>query len=424
MVERLKQNPGLLLRVLLIFGLLALAFRIFSLGMADAENLSSQERALQWRPHHALALFLLAEQQVKNPELHDEARKNAIAALLAYPLDGRPYRVLGQLAEIEKSPDRAVELFQKAVLYSPRDIESHLWLMNYSLRTENAEAAVLHIDRMLRTRPDLVPQLTPTIAGLAGNPGSQDVLIRYLAKKPLWRTHATNAMTTYKDAGQLYAVFFNKLAKSDGGLSEAEQQAWLNALNQSQQWSLAYLSWAAQLPEDRQLELGNLFNGSFEREPLGSDFDWKFDHVPGAVIDRVSREGVVGELALRINFEDRRVPFSHVKQILVLPPSRYHLSGKVLAEDLRSEIGLVWSAQCLGKGDAVLAQSEPMKGRDQDWRAFSVDFEVPRNDCPAQSLILKLPARVDSEQEIGGTIWFDGLRIQKIQGFAEQKTNK
>ncbi len=423
MVDSSKRNPGFVLQTLLIALLIGLAWRVFSLGMADAESRNSPDHALQWRAKHSSALFLLAEQQVKSPATYNEAEKNALAALHAYPLEGRAYRVLGQLAEAKKKPEQAYELFRRAVRYSPRDIESHLWLMNHALQTENADAAVFHLDRMLRIRIDLLPQLAPTIAGLAAHPSSQTILIRYLAKRPTWREQAIGWIATRKDAGQIYAVFFNRLTKSGGGLSEVEQKAWLNALNQSQQWSLAYLNWAMQLSATRQLELGNLFNGSFEYEPLGGEFDWQFEHIPGAVTDRVFREGAAGELALRVSFDDRRVPFNHVKQTLVLPAGHYRLSGKGLAEDLRSEIGLVWSVKCLGNGDS-LALSEPMKGRSQGWQAFSVDFVVPSNECPAQRLSLMLPTRVASEQEIGGSVWFDGLRIQRIQGFTEQKANK
>ncbi len=423
MAERSIRDRGYIMRTFWILLLVGLAWRIFTLGMADAESRTAPDKALQWRANHAAALFALAEEQVKNPATYREAGENARAALRAYPLEGRAYRILGQLAETEKKPEQAYKFFQKAAWYSPRDIESHLWLMNYSLQTENADAAVFHLDRMLRMRIDLLPQLAPTIAGLAVYQGSQDVLIHCLEKQPVWRTQAIGYIASRTDAGQLYAVFFNRLAKSGNGLNEVEQQAWLNALNQSQQWPLAYLTWAAQLSNSQQLGLGNLFNGSFEHEPLGGEFDWKFEHVPGAVVDRVAHAGADGELALRVSFDDRRVPFNHVKQTLVLPAGRYRLSGIGLADDLRSEIGLVWAVACLGKGN-VVAASEPIKGRSKDWQAFSVDFDVPASGCSAQILWLKLPARAPSEEEIGGTIWFDALRIQRIQGFTEQKANK
>ncbi|MEO6658163.1 MAG: hypothetical protein ABIM73_07810, partial [Arenimonas sp.] len=152
---------------LLVIFLFGLGWRVLSLGLADATSRSSPQKTLQWRPNHPAALFLLAEQQAKTPELHRQAKTNALATLRAYPLEGRAYRVLGQLAEAEKKPQVAFEFYQKAVKYSPRDVQSHLWLLNYSLKAEDAKAAVAHLDAMLRLEKSLMPQLMPMIGGLA-----------------------------------------------------------------------------------------------------------------------------------------------------------------------------------------------------------------------------------------------------------------
>jgi tetratricopeptide (TPR) repeat protein len=420
MANRPKSSAGPALRMLMVLLLIGVAWRVFSLGMADAKSRSAPEQALQWRPQHSSALFFLAEQQVKNPASFEAAKKNAIAALHAYPFEARAYRVLAQAADAEKKPELAFILYQKAVRYAPRDLESHLWLLNYSLRTEDADAAVDHLDKLLRMQIDLLKPLVPTIGGLAVRPSSQTALISSLIKNPNWRTPAMRALLSQQTAASEYALFFNRLSKAGAGLSELEQQAWLIALSHNQDWGLAYLSWANQLPSERQLQLSNVFNGGFEYEPLEAEFDWQFDYVPGASIERAFREGVQGESALRVRFDDQRVSFNSVRQTLVLPAGKYRLSGLGFAEDLRTEIGLVWSVQCMVSGIA-LANSEPWKGRSRDWEEFSMDFEVPASRCPAQWLLLKLPARFPSEQAIGGAVWFDSLRVQKIQGLTELK---
>lgn len=422
MVERLKSAPNFVLRILLLVLLLGVAWRVLSLGLADAKSRSNPEQALQWRPQHSLALFLLAEQQAKNPASHPQARKNALAALRAYPFEGRSYRLLAQIADADKNPEQAREYFEKALRYSPRDLESHLWLLNYSLRTENADAAVYHLDRLLRMQIDLLPPLIPTIAGLAVQSQAQDALIGQMTKNPPWRSPAIKTLMAQQGAAERYAVFVNRLGNAKGGLNETEQQAWLAALNQDQQWSLAYLSWANELPTAKQLELGNLFNGDFEHEPLGGEFDWQFDQIPGSTIELGFRAGAKGKKALRVSFDDRRVPFSSVRQILVLPPGSYRLSGQGLAENLRTDLGLIWSLQCMGS-ELHLADSQAWKGNSSEWQAFSVDFVVPAEQCLAQRLQLKLPARVPSEQSIGGSVWFDAMRIQKIQRLTERNPN-
>ena len=414
MAKPSRLSTQFFLQSLLVIFLFGLGWRVLSLGLADATSRLSPQKALEWRQRHPIALFLLAEQQAKIPALLQQAKQNAFAALRAYPLEGRAYRVLGQLSEAEKKPQAAFELYKKAVHYSPRDVQSHLWLLNYALRTENAATAVAHLDIMLRLQPNLEQQLQPMIGGLAVHPISQASLINVLKEKPPWRSSAINNLLSQPEAAERYGLFFNRLtAATAGGLIEAEQQAWTRALNLSQQWSLSYLNWASQLPAATQLKLGNLFNGSFEDEPLGGEFDWIFESTPGASIDRAYRDGAVGEMALRVSFDDRRVPFSGVRQTLVLPPGHYRLSGQGLPENLRTEVGLVWAVECSG-GNVSLGISEPFKGSSREWQAFSVEFVILIDQCPAQWLRLKLPARVESEQAIGGRIWFDALRIQRI----------
>ena len=414
MAKASRLSTQFILQSLLVIFLFGLGWRVLSLGLADATSRLSPQKALEWRQEHPAALFLLAEQQAKIPALYQQAKQNAFAALRAYPLEGRAYRILGQLADVEKKPQAALELYKKAVHYSPRDVQSHLWLLNYALRTENAEAAVAHLDIMLRLQPNLEQQLQPMIGGLAVHPISQASLIDVLKEKPAWRSSAINNLLSQPEAAERYALFFDRLtAATHGGLIEAEQQAWTRALNLSQQWSLSYLNWASQLPAATQMKLGNLFNGSFEDEPLGGEFDWIFERIPGAIIDRAYRDGAVGEMALRVRFDDRRVPFSGVRQTLVLQPGHYRLSGRGLPDNLRTDLGLVWAVECSG-GNVSLGISEPFKGSSREWQAFSVEFVILIDQCPAQWLRLKLPARVESEQAIGGTVWFDGLRIQRI----------
>jgi len=418
MVDRPVVGKRFAARALIALILMALAWRVLSLGMADAASRATPDQALQWRPHHPAALFKLAEQQVKQPDSRALARENAYASLRAYPFNGRAYRVLAQLAESEKKTEFAYQLYQKAELYSPRDLETRAWLLNHALLGNQVDAAVYQLNLLMRIQPDLQMQLMSVIGELAAIPAAQDALIAELNKNPPWRAPVINALLAQEKASERYAGFFNRLAQTKAGLSDLEQQAWLRALNQGKQWPLAYLSWAVNLPPESQRELGNLFNGGFENEPLGSEFDWQFKPVPGASIDRTFRDGVKGENALRVQFSDRRVLFSHVSQTLVLPSGHYRFSGQALSENLLTERGLVWEIQCLGGGPG-LATSEPWRGNSAQWQTFSIDFDVPVDNCTAQTLTLKLPARVPAEQQISGAAWFDDLRIQKIQRLSE-----
>jgi hypothetical protein len=203
---------------------------------------------------------------------------------------------------------------------------------------------------------------------------------------------------------------FDLLRRSPGGLSTRELSTWLDALISDGQWGPAYLGWVESLSPEASKRIGNIYNGGFELEPSQLGFDWRFGRVPGARISRDQVVGSEGQYALRVDFEDRRVPFHQVRQLLALVPGSYRLHGRVRTDDLRGERGLVWTLRCADNG-RFIAETEPVKGR-HDWHSFDLDLAVPPEKCGGQWLTLRVPARIAAEQRLGGTVWFDDLSIQ------------
>ena len=187
---------------------------------------------------------------------------------------------------------------------------------------------------------------------------------------------------------------------------------WLERLIHDRQWGSAYLTWVAQLPSEKQATIGNVFNGGFDWEPSNNGFGWRFERVAGARIDRAETAGASNTYALRVAFEDQRVPFRNVRQLTALQAGSYRLDGRVRLDSLRTERGLVWSVRCAESGKE-LARSEPFAGN-SPWRPFDVRFEVPTDNCGGQWLELQLPARIPAEQRIGGLVWFDDLKISRV----------
>ncbi|MBW8366841.1 MAG: hypothetical protein K0M70_03155 [Arenimonas sp.] len=71
----------------------------------------------------------------------------------------------------------------------------------------------------------------------------------------------------------------------------------------------------------------------------------------------------------------------------------------------------MWTVTC-ASGGAALGETPPLRGNGP-WRAFEAQFEVPAQDCAAQWLVLRLPARIPAEQRIGGQAWFDAIKITR-----------
>ncbi len=396
------------------FAVLAvLAWHAVSLGMADHYAIRDPARALSWRSQHPEALIRRAEQLAADPAQAAAAQDHAKRALVANPLDGRPYRVLGELAEAAGDREGAVGLYRLAADRSPQDLKSRAWLLDHALATRDPVAAVDHLDALLRLNPSLMPRMLPILTGLASAPPALDPLADHLQRQPPWRTRMlVQVAQNAEDAGAI-APLFDRLRKAPGGLAPPELGAWLDRLAKDGQWGAAYLTWASQLSAERQRSLGNVFNGGFEWEPGIGGFDWRLGRISGARISRLGGEGVTGRVALRVAFEDQRVRFRHVSQLMALAPGRYRLQGRARPDNLRTERGLVWTVACAGDG-AALGETAPLRGNGP-WRDFEAEFVVPGQGCGGQWLTLVLPARIPAEQRIGGRAWFDDMKIVRMK---------
>jgi len=405
--------PEVVKRGLLAALLVLLAFvgwRVATLGLADHYAISDPARALSWRGSHPEALFQHAQRLAGDPAQAAAAARFARLALQANPLDGRPYRVLGR---VETNPQKAVALYRIAAQRAPRDVASHALLIEHYLSQQDFPSVLVHVDSLLRAQPATASQLLALLAQMAVAPEAQQALADTLLAAPPWASTALVHIVRNVPETDAVGVLMERLRKSPGSIDGTVLSAWLDRLTREDRWGQAYLTWVSQLPTDRLNGLGNLYNGGFEWPPGEGGFDWRLGRAPGSRISLATGPGVTGQLALRVAFEDRRVPFNHVQQMLALPPGRYRLTGRERAESLRTERGLVWTVACAAPAGPTLATTVPLRGQ-ANWRDFSVGFEVPAAGCGGQWLTLTLPARIPAEQRIGGVAWFDDMRIARV----------
>lgn len=405
--HRARRSFGM---VVAILGLVFVAWRIISLGVADRYARSDPDRALRWRPDHALALAVRAERYAQSLQWN-LAQVSARAALVSNPLESRAFRVLAQHADALGDTKKAFDLYAITVSHRPRDLISQRWLFNHHVLAGSFESALPHLDAMFRAKPELMASLSEQLSMMATLEQTQPAFARLLSARPPWRDPALNQiLRVSKDIDGLSRLL-QLLSAAPGGLESAFLGRWIDRLIQERRFADAYVQWVGLLPDNQQERIANVFNGDFEWPLLNAGFDWRIDPVEGAHVDVVPTENPRSGHALRISFDDRRVPFQHVRQWLLLSPGAWRLKGRVRADDLRTERGLVWEVRCVGSG-AELAQSEPLRGAFA-WQWFNTDFDVPGEGCDTQELVLSIPARISSEQHIGGVAWFDDILINR-----------
>lgn len=344
------------------------------------------------------------------------AAADGVALLRVAPLSAVTGNVLAEVALARNDPDGAAALYALSAGRDLRDLASHAWLADHHGRHGRYREAMEHLGLLLDVHPALRGEVFPALVGFMAGPDGMEAILELLRDAPAWRRAFLVQAARELERVDPLLELHTRLRTGERPLTQAELAPVVDRMVRDGEARRAWVLFAASLPEDALPLLGNVFNASFEAEPGGMVFDWRFGRVPGALIERVQELDDQGQsiTALRVEFLNRRVPFRHVSQLLVLEPGEYRLHGRVRLESLRSGPGLEWVVQCAEGGRGIAGRSERFRGT-RAWSAFEARVEVPP-DCRAQWLRLQLPARVDSEQQIVGRLWFDGVRISRLQG--------
>ena len=400
-----------LLLAVILLGLCGLAVAI--VAMAVAQPATETPRRPRVTPE--MARFNAWERQLK--EARDEGEFEAVEAaarrtLAEAPLAANALRLLALAAETRGHLEAAERLMERAEERNRADVAVQAWLLKRRLETGRVEEAMEPLDAMLRADPNLLRTLLPVIVELARVPDGARALADLLAREPPWRAMVLREVALRAPDLGAPASLFKAVGTGPRPPSAAELNPYLDRLVAARLYLRAFMEWTKSLPRQRISELSSLNNGSFERVPTGAPFDWKLDPVRGARMEIVSG-GVSGGKALRIEFLNARVPFQHVRQLVLLVPGYYELQGKVRVDRLQTAGSLRWKISCADEPEGASAVGERL-AETQGWDDFVLPFNIPARGCKAQWLTLELAARIPSERQIVGRVWFDGLKIELV----------
>lgn len=384
---------------------LSLAWLLLLRGYADYLARPAPDRALALNSGQPVALMLSAERALSEGRL-DQAQALSMAALSAQPFEGTALRILGAVAELRGDRSRAMALMQKAVATTPRESAAQFWLAINALADKDIDAALQRLDRLLRFEPQVQKQVFPILSVIAVNPIGAGPISRYLASNAPWRPEFVARLISAAESSAALSRLFRAIQAAGGTIAQTELDLFASRLFARQEWPRLRRLLSDMDPGGHSL----LRDGGFDGKGRGPFLGWTIRRVGG--VDILPAAAVQGEnRALRIVFLDRRVPFRHVSQSLLLEPGSYKLNGRARSIDLRTALGLNWVLGCVESG-AVIAQSERLLGT-HDWHSFEVGFVVPDEKCGGQVLTLVLAARIAAEQQAVGEAWFDDLAITR-----------
>jgi hypothetical protein len=432
-----RETTGLRRFRVLILGLLAvfLVWEVTTRGLADYLAESNPKPSLRLRAGNPTAFLSLIETkldeaqeqaskqsspQEESPSFYPagldakgaaQIRRWAEAVLRNDPLNSEALRVLGQLSDGTADENQTRRLMQAAIRRSLRESIAVYYMMQDSYFRRDYEAALRYADVLLRTRPQVVAQVMPLLGEIAESRDGSSKLKQLLATNPPWRGQFFASLPSVITDARTPLEFLLSVRDSRSAPPTAsELSPYVDFLVNHAFYDLAYYTWLQFLPDEQLSKAGHLFNGSFEIEPSGAPFDWRFSQDTGATIKVASRPDDVGKHALFMQFGPGRAEFQGVRQLLMLPPGSYSLRGQYKL-DLASPRGLQWRITCIGGQTEALVDSVLYNGRVPEWTDFDLNFSVPAQNCPAQNLELVSAARSASEEFLTGTAWYDDLLI-------------
>ena len=345
------------------------------------------------------------------PLTRDQLRALTELALTRDPLNARALRILGQIADATSDETRAANFMQAAAHDSIREGMAVYWLMQKSYEKHDYDKSLHNADALLRTRSQVMALVLPTLARIAENPKANNKLANLLAENPPWRRAFFSALPRAISDARTPLELLLAIKDTPTPPVAEDIREYVNFLIEHKFFELAYYTWLQFLPAEQLSKVGLLYNGSFEFTPSGLSFDWMIPSGAGVTTEILPRTDADGDNALSITFEQGRVEFNGVTQLLMLAPGDYDFKGKFKGE-LIGRRGLKWRISCAG-GSAPLAESEMMIGTNPIWKDIEFTFTVPSENCRAQQLRLDLDARMSSEQLVTGEMWIDELQISR-----------
>jgi hypothetical protein len=366
-----------------------------------------------------------------DPKTREEVRSQVREALAHDPLSAHALRLLGQVADAADEDEAAQQLMQAAAQRSQRESVAVFWLMRKAFQRKDYPATIRYADILLRTRPQIVAQVIPTLARIAENKDASGYLKEALGANPPWRgLFFANLLQNITDARTPLDLLLS-IKDTPTPPTVKDLRDYLNLLIKYNFHELAYYVWLQFLPRDQLTRAGLLFNGSFEAKPSGLPFDWVILPGSGVTIEFARKPNEPGQHALLVEFGLGRVDFRGVSQIVMLAPGTYQLKGQYTGQVIGRR-GLEWRILCTGgtagsaeaataaagaapAGPLPLAKSPMVVGSTPDWTDFSVNFTVPETDCRAQQVRLWFDARSASEQLVSGAVWYDRLQIARVE---------
>jgi hypothetical protein len=328
---------------------------------------------------------------------------SARQALDAAPLEASAASLLAlSLPQAERAP-----LMGAAARLSHRDDAADRWLFENGMARGDYAQAMRHADALMRRQtPDERVEVSRRILPYLGQPAAFEAVIGRLATEPSWRgSFMAQLIALGQDSDEPFRVL-KALRATSAPPTRTELALYLRPLVAQRRPVEAHRAWVALAASEEQAGKALLADSGFEGIKTTPPFGWNLDASSGGYGEMVASEGAIGK-ALHVSHDGRSRQWL-VRQLVVLPPGAYRLTGQVRTPSDLSAGSMAWTVICEGAREPLTLVPAPVTG--DAWKGFSTTFIVPSENCAAQSLVL--------QGRPGGSgtpvdVWYDSLTLER-----------
>lgn len=335
-------------------------------------------------------------------------RPATVAASAREILDRAPLEAgAASLLALSLPDDQRKPLMNAAAGLSNRDNAADRWLFEDGMARGDYVQAMRHADALMRRQsPDERVGVSRRILPYLGQPAAFDAVIDRLATAPAWRgSFLAQLIALSEDDNETFRLL-KALRASARPPTRTELALYLRRLVAQRRTPDAHAAWIALAPAEERAGKALLADGGFDGVKTTAPFGWNLDSNTGGYGEITASEGGSGK-ALRVHHDGRSRQWL-VRQLIVLSPGAYRLSGQVRTPTDLSAGSMAWTVVCEGAREPLVVIPAPATGG--GFTAFSADFTVPAEGCAAQSLVLQArPAGEGASVEV----WYDTLSLQR-----------
>lgn len=387
-----------------------IAGQIVTQGLSDQYLANHPGQALAWRADSPDALTAFAQSRLA---ARDPAHAAAFArrALAESPLKVAAISTFGLALQEVGDETQADKVMSFAGSRGWRDALTQFWLLAHGLRTQDFDLAFQRADALLRRADRYQLALFQSLIYVVDNsPGAIGALNTRLEEPPSWRAAFLGELATdpHPVSGQIEQSLLEHLATTKAPPTDREVGGLVDRLVQEHRYSDAETEWRRLTPRTHSTsEL--IIDGDFDHAAGVAPFGWLIPQAVGWVGSIGLAPGAGHGQALRLEYDGFSTP-QPLRQLLVLPPGDYRLSGQFYRELGAAPASPFWIVSCVQ--GATTPAPLPLNAPDGVWMNFKTAFTVHQG-CQAQWLQLTADP---GDHHLDSVTWYDNLAVIPVNG--------